>query len=300
MTDETRKRPVFGLMPPAFSPGGAALRALVDQPARWRQSRRQLDWLGYWATHLDEQFDDVSLERTFRTLRQWRLPLSLEVRCLKEYSRTSRMAWVILDRILRRLDGLGCQPAQFSLDEPWYATRHILGQPMDYAVKHTTEFILRLRERYPHAAICSIEPYPVLKEAELIQWVEALHRALQTQGDRGLDAYRLDVDWASMGTTYPGDWQTVRRIGDHARKMGLKYSLIYWAATVPALAARQAETPHSWPAAIRQQADAVRAADAQPDELVLESWMATPARSIPETDPTTLTGILRSLQQAAL
>ena len=52
---------------------------------------------------------------------------------------------------------------------------------------------------------------------------------------RGLDFYRLDVNWANFVVQDIGCWGDVQKLEEYCRKRKLPFSLIYWASEQPAL-----------------------------------------------------------------
>jgi len=129
--------------------------------------------------------------------------------------------------------------------------------------------------------------------AQYLLWgrwaVNAYEKRLAELKVRGLDFYRLDVNWAEFVVFNRGSWPEVKRLEQYCRQRKLPFSLIYWASGYPTLAGRGLADDSTWYVSIMQQGYDYALVQGAPDQYVIESWVEAPSRSSPETDPFTFT-----------
>ena len=175
------------------------------------------------------------------------------------------------------------------MDEPLAASRK-LNKTAGYAVEETAQFIALVRKNYPDWKVGDIEPYPSFPTPELMAYLDALQARLEEMHVRGLDFFRIDIDWMNFplegrqGQAAGRDgWHGVHALAEQIQKRHIPFSLIYWAADYPSLAKQGRATDETWEKGILKQGDWVRKAGITPDEYVIESWVHAPSHSIPET-----------------
>ncbi|MGC8669455.1 MAG: hypothetical protein ACP5VE_15215 [Chthonomonadales bacterium] len=244
--------------------------------------------LGYADHQLNRQFRDGELGSWFAQMRGWGLPLELEVGAVKEWGPTAedtfRAEQPMWDRFLR----LGAPLRSVAMDEPLCCVRSLLKKPDAYAVTETARFVQRVRAFDSGIMVGDIEPYPFLSVEDLEKWLDALQAELAKLNVRGLDFFRLDVDWQNF-VVGRGDWRGVKRIEDLCRARGIRFSLIYWAADYPALEKIRLADDITWYVGVMQQAFDYAAVGGRPDQFVIESWIRSPRRCIPEDADATFT-----------
>ena len=287
--DQPARKADIWIMPSPW-PDGRCLRELFQKPNQWKNTRSKIDVLGYWASLLNEQFKDDELKSMFAKVDEWNLRMAMEVQVLKEYQQTGDLAFDISRKQWDRFYSLGAKFNTIALDEPFFCVRHVIKKENSYAVKETADYIEKVRKQYPDMVIGDIEPYPALSTQELIYWVEALNAELSKRGVRGLDFIRLDVDWALFDKSDTVSWKGVRDFEDYCRKNGLKYSLIYWASAYPYLQQQKKADERTWYVSLMHQGYDYILQGGQPDEYVIESWLDTPKKSLPEYSLDTFSG----------
>jgi hypothetical protein len=226
-------------------------------------------------------------------MRAWKLRLSLEVGAIKEWGVTGeatfnaeRPQW---DRILR----LGGSISSIAMDEPLLCARDRLKKPDEYAVEETARFIALVRERYPDILIGDIETYPSIPIPLHHWWIEHLNQRLRETHARGLDFYRLDVNWINFTVQQMGSWNEVRELERYCRGRRLPFSLIYWPADLPRLRQLGRADDSTWYVSIMREAQDYVVVGGAPDEYVIESWVDAPSESVPETGDWTFTRSVR-------
>jgi hypothetical protein len=262
---------------------GLCLRELFEHPEQWTQTRAMTGALLYadWAFR---EFTDAELATWFAQMQQWNIKLELEVGGVKEWGAgtgqstfdTQKPNW---DRIQR----LGGKISSIAMDEPLCCVRSRLHKPDEYAIEETANFIGLVRSNYPDIRVADIEPYPYLSLTDQMAWIDALQRRLAQKGIRGLDFYRLDVDWESFELQGKGSWKEVKQLQDHCRGAGLPFSLIYWAANFDWVRRLGLEDDSTWLTGVMSQGYAYASVGGIPDQYVMESWVDGPSHSVPET-----------------
>lgn len=284
--------PRIAMMPPA-APGGQSYRDLFTKPDQWSETRSKINVLGYADHMLNKQFTDDELRAWLPMIGKWNLKLELEIGSIKPWGTNAVSSFAHGRKMWDRFQSLGGKIDILSMDEPLCCTRKDLKQPDAYAVEETAKFIALVRTNYPDIQIGDIEPYPFIPLADQIAWVDALQKRLAEMNVRGLDFYRLDVNWAEFVVFDRGNWPEVRKLERHCREKKLPFSLIYWASGYPGLAKRGLADDSTWYVSIMQQGYDYALAEGRPDQYVIESWIGAPSRALPETGDWTFTRSVR-------
>lgn len=284
MAQDTTAKAVVWMYPPGVS-NGQCFRELFTHPDQWKETRSKIDVLGYWDIQLDKQFTDDELSEWFAMLDKWGLKFTLEVGAVKMWAPKGKAAYYSGLARWKRFMKLGCKIYAFALDEPFCCVRKEMNESFEYAVEQTAQFIAKVRERYPDILIGDIEPYPFFRLDELIDWIDSLQARLKELNVRGMDFFRLDVNWA--GIIYGGEsgsWEEVKKLEDACRGRKIPFSLIYWASDYPYWKSKNNASDGTWYDGVMKQGDYYEAVGGTPDQYVIESWVGAPSRSVPETD----------------
>lgn len=288
-------KPEVWMIPPSTA-DGQSLKELFARPDEWKETRARIDVLGYADHLLGKQFSDEQLRAWLPLLEQWHLKLGLEVGAVKPWGITGRKTFAAQQPTWDRVRRLGGRIHAVAMDEPLCCVRADLKRPAEYAVEETAKFVALVREHYPEIRIGDIEPYPSISYAELIGWLDALQARLKSMNVRGLDFFRLDVDWChfTLGNRlYPGNWPEVKKLEQASRQRKIAFSLIYWAADYPRLSRLKLADDATWYISIMRQGNDYAFVDGSPDQYVLESWLPTPSHTLPETAEWTFTRSVR-------
>ena len=288
--------PAFAMYPPPRG-NGRALRELFEHPEQWGRTRSLIQAIGYADLNLNRQFTDDQLRPWFALLEQWGLKLELEVGAIKPWAVTGEKIFNVQRAYWDRFSRLGATISAVAMDEPLCCARKEIGKPDEYAVQETAAFIALVRRHYPEVLVGDIEPYPFIPLADQVRWIEALQKRLAEMGVRGLDFFRLDVNWAEFTVANRGSWQEVRKLEQHCRSRGMPFSLIYWASDYPEMKRRGLADDATWYVSVLRQGYDYAIVDGRPDEYVVESWVDAPSRSVPETGEFTFA---RSVRDFAL
>lgn len=288
-------RPEVWMMPPGAS-NACCLRELFTQPESWTETRLLVTVIGCTANQLTKNFSDEELRAWLRQIGQWGLKLGLEVGAVKEWGPTGQQTFDIQRRQFDRIQSLGGKISALALDEPLCCVRQRLKKPDAYAVEETASFVALARKNYPGFRIGDIEPYPYFQREELLAFVDALQARLKQMKVRGLDFFRLDVDWNHFtigNRIYAGNWPDVKQLELGCRRRKLPFSLIYWAADYDRMKQLRLADDATWYVGVMQQGYDYAFVGGAPDEYVIESWVGAPAHSVPETADWTFTRSVR-------
>lgn len=271
-----------------ISPPGDEIRQLFLHPDDWRDARAMTGALLY-ADHNLSHFSDDELRAWFATMRGWGIRLELEVGAVKPWGHTAEATFKAEQPLWDRVIRLGGDLGSVAMDEPLDATRSRLHESDAYAVEQTARFVELARQRYPGLKIGDIEPYPSIPLADHVAWVRQVQQRLRADGAAPLDFYRLDVNWIAFTKTQRGDWREVATLAAATRAAGVPFSLIYWASGYPSEKAAGMAGDDTWYVEVLGQGYAAAGAGIRPDQFVLESWITTPPRTVPDNGEFTFT-----------
>jgi hypothetical protein len=300
------------VMSPPYLDHGRTTRELFEHPEQWANTRAKVNEL-LFADHTfnEENFSDTELKSWLAQLQQWGLKLELETGAIKEWGVTGQGTYEhehhYWDRILR----LGGKIDSVAMDEPLCCTRFWMhpAKPDEYAVQETANFIALVRKNYPETAVVEIETYPSISVKDNCWWIDALQKRLADMKVRGLDGYRLDVNWILYSLNdNTNSWTDVARIQQFCHSRTLPFSLIYLSPGYEVFEHLGLADDSTWYTFLMQQgydyAMVTRAPQSRiarelakdrfgrggsPDQYVIESWVGAPRRTIPETADFTFT-----------
>ena len=284
-------RPEVWMMPPA-APDGSSLRELFEHPDQWAETRSRVDVLGYADHILNKQFTDEQLRTWLPQLGKWNLKRGLEVGAIKPWGTTGRKVFEIQRVAWERFQSLGGKIDSIAMDEPLCCVRRDLKLPDDYAVEETAQFIALVRNNYPDIRIGDIEGYPFLQAPDLIAFLDKLQARLKELNVRGLDFFRLDVDWnhfTNGNALLPGNWRDVKNLEIACRQRKLPFSLIYWPADYPRMRQLGIADDSTWYVGVMRQGYDYLFVGGAPDQYVIQSWVGAPSRELPENGEWTFT-----------
>lgn len=317
---EMRFAPEVWLVPPPWPGNGQCLRELVQRGDEWTNVRGQVRGIGTYAWLLNVHHSDDDLRALFARIGEWKLGFGLEVPVVKARNwgmpepLQAQSAFGQLQGFITRFRSLGMgKVTWFAFDEPVYAVRYAIpasgavvptapaielfgrvkmdpdaAHRIAFASAETVSFIARMRKAHPGARLGDIEPYPALNPGEIETAVNAIQKGCAEHGVRGLEFFRLDVDWDLMEQKTFGSWSEVNQIAAVCRARGIAFSMVFWAASQPRLVKTNSSSL-LWRDGLMHQARVFAEAGGRPDELVIQSWLHTPEHAVPETSAETFT-----------
>ena len=286
--EKPRTIPKFLVGPPSPNWDGSALRNMAEHPEQWEECRKHVDAILYADHVLHRQFqnDDSGLTELLRKFDKMNLPFQLEVGAVKPWGHTGAIAFEKQYRQWERFLKCGMKIEGIAMDEPLNCSVDHLKKDMEYAATETVEFISLVHKNYPDWNVGDIEGFPSLKADDVIKWIDLLQVKLKEKGERGLDFFRLDIDWMHfVHNTGRGTWADVRRIETACRQRGIPFSLVYWAADYPSLLKKNMADDKTWYIGVMQMGYDYVAVGGKPDQYVVQSWVAGPSTILPESEP---------------
>jgi hypothetical protein len=292
VTAQTRQPEVW--MGPPMRDEGRTFRALFAHPEQWAETRSLIDVLFCTDLHTKKIFtDDEELRRIFAQMKEWKLKFGMEVGAIKPWGLTGADCFAKEKPLWDRVQKLGGDIFAIAMDEPLCCCRFHIKKPDEYALEETANYIACVRTNFPNIRIGDIETYPSIPIPDHIKWIEALEKRLAEKKVRGLDFYRLDVNWICFTAQTNGSWKEVRQLEQFCRQRKLPFSLIYWAAGYPGLQRKGLADDSTWYTAIMQQGYDYAFIDGKPDQYVIESWIGVPSNCVPEAADFTFTRSVR-------
>lgn len=280
--------PTVWISPPGID-NGKFLRELFEHPDEWKDTRSLVDVLFYTDLNFQKQFTDSELGAWFPMLKGWNIKLALEVGAIKEWGVTGEKTFNAERPLWERIQRLGGNIYAIAMDEPLLCVRNSLKKPDEYAVEETANYIALVRHDFPQVLIGDIETYPSIPLADHLWWIDALQKRLAEKNVRGLDFYRLDVNWVEFNVFDRGTWPEVKKLETACRQRGLPFSLIYWASDYSEMQRRKIADDSTWYVSIMRQGYDYAFVGGAPDQYVIESWIGAPSRALPETGEFTFT-----------
>ena len=169
-------------------------------------------------------------------------------------------------------------------DESWAFSSDLYDAPnaCHWSTQETAQrvvpFIRQLRGYAPDIVIGDTEPlWTNVTPERMLEWTDAYAAAT----GEPLAFLQVDVDW-----DHRADWPAaVRSIEDGARARGIEFGPIYNGG--------DAVTDAEWADLTLQRAFTYEeVAGGRPDQVILQSWMDHPDHVLPETDPSTFSGLI--------
>jgi hypothetical protein len=293
LAQSAKARPEVWMGPPGYD-NGRLVRELFEKPDAWKETRSLIDVFFIADLSLKKLYtDDDELRKWFGQLKAWKLKFAMEVGAIKPWGQTGEKCFNAEKPIWDRAQRLGAGLDAIAMDEPFLCCRHHIKKPDDYAVQETANYIALVRKYFPQMRVGDIETYPSIPVADHIWWIEALQKKLAEMGVRGLDFYRVDVNWVNFIVQNHGCWAEVKKLEQYCRGRKLPFSMIYWASGQPLLKRMKLADASTWYTAIMEQGYACAMCQGAPDQYVIESWIEAPPRCLPETEEWTFTRSVR-------
>ncbi|MBV9238338.1 MAG: hypothetical protein JOZ94_21075 [Xanthobacteraceae bacterium] len=278
------------------APSNQALKQMIANDDLWTAARSSVgSFLFVEGTF--KAFTDQELDNLIRKMKAWNISLGLEVGGIKEWCRLGQECFAKQKGWWDRVTKHGGEIRSFAMDEPRHKVVVDLHLPEEYAVEQVAQFIQEVRAAYPQALVGDIETYPTQLTADHVKWIDRLERRLQEKGVRGLDFYRLDVNWVVFQTEHKGAWADIKAIEEHCHARKIKFSLIYWASDFPLEKAAGRLRDKTWYDGIMKEGAGYAATGAAPDQYVIESWIGLPKQALPDSGGYTFTQSVRDFSR---
>ena len=264
-------------MTPRFFNGTAydsqPFRDLMSNLGQWPNTMAKIGTIST-IPDLFSSYTDTEVSSWMMQIQNAGKMFEMEVPAIKSWGPTGADTFNAYKPIYDRIVALGGSLDGFNMDEPFYSVRHYGLGTDQYAVNETANWISYVRAWYPETKIGSIEPYSSISAASMEWWVAAVNDRCAAIGVEGLDSFVIDPYWAPFPNA--GSYAGSKGVCDWCHNNGIPFSMIYWAA-------KNHATDADWYNGIMQEGSGYQAAGLNPDRFMVESWLAVPVQTIPET-----------------
>jgi hypothetical protein len=185
---------------------------------------------------------------------------------------------------VRRIKRLGGTLDLIAFDEPYYYGHFYEGEQAcrwsaEKIAQDMALFIQRVRYEFPNLIIGDIEPLAGPADANAYNaWLSTFRRV----NGYDLAFLHLDIDWSD--TRWP---DKVKAIEDYGRQIGVPIGTIFNGNF-------QDQTDESWLSIAGERIQRYNATGGQLDHIIFQSWHDRPDQALPETEPYTYTGFIRT------
>jgi len=229
---------------------------------------------------------DADLKRIFSYLAKRHVSVALEARvltstrgCTMQHGDGGESTVHLLDRIKR----LGGKFDYLAMDEP---LKHALAgdvrcrASLDAVVSDIRENVAQFRLRFPTLEIGDIEPVGDWRNAPtLLPDTLSFVDKYQKESGEKLAFFHADVGWT---VSWTGITETLQK---ELSRRGVPFGIIYNGEDL-------ANSDELW---AKQAVDHFQQFEAcgkkRPDDVIFQTWRSHPTKVLPESDPTTLTGV---------
>jgi hypothetical protein len=203
---------------------------------------------------------------------------------------------------MRKLKALGAHVLFVKVDEPYYFGSVISAAALqqiaqaagdktplvscDFSVTEVArdvgQFAQLVKTIYPSAEIGDVEPVgPDTYQPDAVTALDAWHDTYRLVTGAPFPFFFADVDFS-----YPGWAALVQQLATGSRQRGIRFGIIYVGDT-------QDNANGEWTSQVVARFEEYQQQDqGRPDYVLFQSWLPRPTRCLPETDPTTFTGVI--------
>ena len=273
-----------------FNDGAPDFPDLFRPGAQWDAAARNIDAFVIYSTWVRHYASSGVLVSLIKGLRARGIALAMEVGPLPdpkpgECTGGEGFGGVYEIDMLKRIRDLGGRVDAIVFDEPFAFGHQLDGPdhchwPIARIARHLGEFEAMAREVFPNLIFGGNEPLwasPRVRPQDVVSWVEAYQAAT----GRPLSFLHLDIDW-----TRP-DWlENAVAVRSALAGRGVRVGYIYNGGEI---AEQKAWIEAAADRAVRLEA----ASPVAPDDVVFASWFDQPDRTLPDSDPTSFTGLVK-------
>ncbi len=189
---------------------------------------------------------------------------------------------------LQRLSALGAPVTYVKADEPFFygsvVTESTACQfPQSTVVTEFAAFAQLVKSYFPNAKVGDVEPLVTqLYQPDTVTAIGAFHDAYRAATGAPFPFFIADMDFSNAG------WPSLAKSMETAtHNRGIQFGIIYSGDPTDT-----SDAQWTGKAVTRFQAYEGAANGGRPDIALFQSWMLHPWKCLPETDPTTFTGVL--------
>ncbi len=185
---------------------------------------------------------------------------------------------------VKRIQATGGNLNLIAFDEPYFYGHIYDGEkacrwPAEKIAQDVNTFITHVRAIYPDLIIGDIEPLTGAGNADAYKaWLDTF-RAVNGYD---LAFLHLDIDWSN--TRWP---EEVKKLGDYGNQINVPTGVIF-------TGNYQDQTDEAWLSIAGERIKRYEATGGQLDHIIFQSWNDKPDRALPESDPYTFTGFIKT------
>jgi hypothetical protein len=276
--------------------GSRDVRALFRKNAAWPRAMTQVGVVGMYAGWI-VTVSDQELRHTVAFLNTHGMGIEIEAPALQALPTCGSgvegyVPWGLSLHdftltYLHRLKALGAQVLFVKVDEPFFFGSVVPDPrschfPVPFVAQAVGEYAQLVKSVYPNAAIGDVEPvaaaaYPIDVVTAITEW----HDTYQAVTGAPFPFFIADMDFSDLA------WPTrARALEDAARLRGMPFGIIY-------IGDFQDTSDGEWAAkAVDRFKVYERENGGRPDYVLFQSWEAHPWFCLPESDPSTFTGVI--------
>ncbi len=280
--------------PAGHSAGISDWAGLFAPDAPWGGAARRTDVLDFNAEHMGEwPADKIAAEVAAVRKRGIRVGMTTMPLPRAEGSCGEGVEGYDLpdgpQRSAARLKAAGIAPDYLTLDGPMIFGRYFDGptacrSSVKTVAEQSAATIRTFAEAFPGIEVGVVESAPAIQQhPNWRQEYAAFLAGVEAASGRRISYLALDVNWRNPGTA-----AELPELAAFARSHGLRLGIIYNGDD-------QDGSDAAWTAHARQNFDLVEGRlGLIPDMAIFDSWNDSPRRAMPDTDPSSLTGVLAS------
>ena len=274
--------------------GSTDFMALFEQGAPWEQAAAGLHVFKLYGEWVAYNASEAELARAVEAIRARGLALAVEAGPLNASDECGQgiEGFAGLEEgatIARRLQAAGAQLDFIALDEPYYFA-HVYDGPnachWDPAriASGVDDYIQFMKGEFPEVIVGDTEPFsgPTTPE-EYRDWLLTFRR----EAGYDLAFLHMDFDWSRANGS-----QEALTMQVYGQELGIPIGAIY-------LGNAFDPDDATWAAVTGERIKRHQLEDGgAPDHVLFQSWLDKPDRVLPESDPTTFTGLIKTYLQA--
>lgn len=290
----------FGPLPPmTMNPGRPFIGSqdfmdLFTPDAPWQQAASIVNVFKLYGEWVGSNASDAQLEQVVSDLQRRGMALAIEAGPLNPPANCGQgvesFAGVAEGlRLADRIRDAGGRIDLLALDEPYYFA-HVYDGPNachwtdEQVAQGVDTYIQALKEVFPDIVVGDTEPFPPPTTPEMYRdWLLTFRRV----SGYDLAFLHMDLDWSNS------DWsQQALKMEDYGRSLGIPIGIIYFGNSAD-------PDDATWVAIAGQRIVKHQIQDGgKPDQILFQSWEDHPDLVLPETDPMTFTGLIRTYATA--